>query len=357
MNEPCPYCPVCEVVHDWPDWARAKVAAWAKDCQRFKDFIVANATKVRAKFSEAKEPGDVLVELEIGRGVLADPQFDLEYEPGGGDRNRGPDFRVRAGVLPDFFLEVKRTREAAASRAINEFVGAVVAAARGVPSGLGISVSLLPEATPSDLAERLAGARAGAVALCLSAIADSDAALSPGESRDYPVAGFDGEVVLSLIRLPDKPPDTPTADLGGCWAVPYTQKESFKFSEQVASCLGQLVEGAANVLVVKIDSSTHGPVELPKAMRELVGRADAGHDDYFSKRKAVSAAYFRRRWPALSAVVVKSVWSCTITGVSAGCVWVNPDAAVALPREVLAHLEAASRAEFLWPVRRQSPSG
>jgi hypothetical protein len=87
MSEPCPYCPVCEVVRDWPDWARAKVTAWTKDRQRFRDFIIANAAKVRAKFSEAKEPGDqgdVLAELEVGRGVLADPQFGLEYEPGGG---------------------------------------------------------------------------------------------------------------------------------------------------------------------------------------------------------------------------------------------------------------------------------
>jgi hypothetical protein len=126
----------------------------------------------------------------------------------------------------------------------------------------------------------------------------------------------------------------------GFWELPDTQRESFKFSDLITGCLGQLRHGTANVLAVAVHSSTHDAYDLKDALNELRGAAAAGKNEYFRKKGFRGAMHFLEEVQKLSAVVVKSIWvPIPIGGREVrNFVWPNSHAAVQLEEGVIDYL-------------------
>jgi hypothetical protein len=121
------------------------------------------------------------------------------------------------------------------------------------------------------------------------------------------------------------------------WAIPYTQKESFKFSDHLTGCLGQLCADVGNVLVIKIDSTTHEPIELCGAIYQLLNGELP--ESYFRDKGFSGRSDFLGRWRLLSAAVVLTRWE-TVEGDRANVSWCNESAAYPLPDGILKHLKS-----------------
>ena len=324
-------------------WAAWTIRQWLSSSHGFRAFARDNAKKIYCKLctaTEAEDRGDVLAEVEFACCFLADPRFSLQYEPYGTADGRNPDFRVCATGLQDFHLEVKRIREPEAAQRIKEFIQTLVEGIKQVPSSLGFCIAIMDIDEPSKFASRLRDATPSVVALCIQAVQESENRIEPDEEMVFPILGFEKEIRLTVTELPGKSPASPTAYLGGCIQIPYTQKESFKFSENIVRCIGQLRPETANVLAVKIDSSTHDPRELRESINELWKKARNGHDSYFSDNKAKGAADFLDLARALSAVVVKSIWAPDRVEERHNFIWCNPDATIPLSSDILEHLRS-----------------
>jgi hypothetical protein len=335
--------PIDDIVQGWPGWAAWTVREWASKREGFRVFLRDNAAKIRRKFAAAKSPddkGDVLAELELASCVVADPRFNICYEPYDPADGRGPDFFVRAAGLQDFHLEVKRIRETEGTREIQRFKNAIIEAARAIPSSLGMSICIFSD-SPIDLGRRLRAATSAAVAQCQQAIHDFENSLPPEEERVVPIDGFEEEEVsIRIIKVRRKDSTLPTANFGGVSPVAYTQKESHKFGDHVLGCLGQLRPGTANVLAVKIDSTPHDPEDLIQALHQLAQQVVAGQDEFFRHKGFAGSEDFSNRLMVLSAVVVKSIWSSDGGLIPRNVVWRNPRAAVSLEDGVVEHLRS-----------------
>ena len=96
--------------------------------------------------------------------------------------------------------------------------------------------------------------------------------------------------------------------------------------------------GTANVLGVKIESSTHDPQDLFQALHDLGKQVGSGQDAFFSRKGFEGACGFYETLPVLSAVVIANIWSSADGSCIKNLVWVNPRAAVRLDAELVKHL-------------------
>lgn len=117
---------------------------------RVRDFVTANAAKIRRKVRDATGPDtllDVRAELAVPLRLLADRRFDVAWEPAGA-KTGGPDFELVWRVNTHAALEVTRRRDATDADAV---VAAAIAKRRqlraGVPNVLVVAVDVPP---PTD---------------------------------------------------------------------------------------------------------------------------------------------------------------------------------------------------------------
>ena len=91
--------------------------------------------------AELETARNVHAELEIAFRLLGVPTFDVdEYEPEAKKKKKGPDFHVVSAVFGDFYAEVKRIHEVAATLTFNRCVDRVYAEVRNLSSSLCVSL-------------------------------------------------------------------------------------------------------------------------------------------------------------------------------------------------------------------------
>lgn len=94
---------------------RTEFEAWVRASRRYKAFVLAHRTKIRAKLrqvSHADGLADVRAELETAYLLLSDERFTLEYEIYAAAKQGGPDFTVTYKTHTPFNVEVRRLRTA-----------------------------------------------------------------------------------------------------------------------------------------------------------------------------------------------------------------------------------------------------
>jgi hypothetical protein len=319
-----------------------RLRRWFKN-ENFKKFVQDNKEKIRRKLDNAKtaeDKADVLCELEIANSLLLVSLFALVYEPHGGSGRRRPDFLVSASGVQDFSVEVKRIRESAAAGSFSRFQRAIVEAVHEVPSTLGVSLDIIDLNATAELATRLCDVTHSVIDQCVEAIQALESRLMAEEFVAIPVRGFEEEVRFTVEKIAGKSPASPTAYLGGVSPVPYTQKESFKFTDLLCDCLGQLRPGLANVLAVRIHSCSHESQDFNEALHELGKRARAQDDEFFQKKGFLGAEDFLIQAKALSAVLIKSDWSPLSSDAEFNVVWRNRGAAILLKDQIVSLLKS-----------------
>jgi hypothetical protein len=86
---------------------------WVRGSRRFKAFVTANQSKIRAKLRNVRGSEgmqDLRAELETAALLLTEESFTLEYEKFAAMKRRGPDFTVTFKTHTLFNVEVRRLR-------------------------------------------------------------------------------------------------------------------------------------------------------------------------------------------------------------------------------------------------------
>jgi hypothetical protein len=93
----------------------AEMAGWLRESRRFRTFVEAYRSKIRAKLRHAPDEQrlhDVRAELAVAALLLRDARFGLAYETYAAHKQRGPDFSAAFRVHTRFNIEVRRIRRA-----------------------------------------------------------------------------------------------------------------------------------------------------------------------------------------------------------------------------------------------------
>jgi len=324
---------VQSIAPDGTDRLQAQLALWLGTQPRFTEFIETYADKIRRKFRLAQadeDARDVLAELETAHRFMAVPDYHVVYEPYG---DKGCDFRIDT-PSGNFNAETKRLREAAAMSIYYSCLDRIVTALRAIPSQLGISLECYSLDVGPEHAHELDQNIDNVIDECLAVLHRCKNNLTPGESQKFSVTGFP-ELQLQVTHVPDKSPDSPTANFGGVYPILYTQKEPFKFTDLLLGHLHQFTSDLPNVLIIRSHSTTHHAEELPMAACEIHQHVTDGNENFFQRKNFTGIPDFQDKCTLLSAAVV-------ITGTikasdlrPRNLVWLNPDAANRLDASIL----------------------
>lgn len=145
---------------------RAELGGWLRDSRRFRAFVTAQRSKIRAKLRSARDaPGleDVRAELQTACLLLGDERFTLAYETYTAARRRGPDFTVTFKTHTPFNVEVRRLRnmEPAGEPLADKLQAVLCDKVQQMPPGI-VNLLWLANARPlaaADVAEAAASLR------------------------------------------------------------------------------------------------------------------------------------------------------------------------------------------------------
>lgn len=330
-----------DLAPDGPEPAWLEIHHWLSTVPRFCKFAETNRSKIKSKFEKAGEDEkvrDVLAEIEIACRFLAGPEFEVDYEPYGDGEGRSPDFRIRSQRYGEFIVEAKRIRKAAHVTLYDKCLYRIISELRKVPSSLGVAFTGCSSNLPRDYVSRLDSSIDSVISQCLEALRSAIGKLTSGDSTTIAIKGFE-ELQFRITHVPEKSPDSPTANFGGKFSTLYTQHESFKFTDLVLNSLGQLRPDLPNVLTILSHSTTHEPEELSKvAIPNIERSAKEGDDLFFQKKGFKDVADYKQQVQHLSAVVVFPYWIKAGDDSPRNLVWCNPAATRSLHEAVVEYL-------------------
>lgn len=324
--------------HDWP---ASLVLNWIANRPDFGLFVSEHKATIEKKLRNAmstEDRLDVLAELEFAYRGIGQPGWRFKYEPYGTGKARSPDYQVSIGYSYTFNMEVKRVREGIQTLALHNFIGDVLTALSEVPTGCGAIINILDMDDVEGFIQRLVAAKPRVIESCVKAALEQTPRLADNDSVDVPLLGFDSdELRIQLVRMGHRPADYPTRYLAGGLSIPYTQRESFIFTDIICGALGQLRDGVPNVLAVRVQSCTHESIEFDYAISAIESRARAGEHEFFQKKGIADASQYLNLRRRLSAAVVVADWTST-PGYVNNHVWINTDAAIPLADQIIESL-------------------
>lgn len=313
--------------------------------ERFEAFADLYKEKIRKKARTGKTDDDLKdlqFELEAPYLLLLDPRFTVEYEKYGS----GPDFSVSFERRSNFNLEVKRIREAGGGARFDKCMDEIIRRIEMIPSKLAFWLDAPELESNLNLVDRLEVSKEAIISFIDAMVRSEEDKLVPNSHREYPVPGFEGELVLDLTKPANKR-DPGTSYHGGTRPVFYTQNEHRKFGDLILGSLRQITPGMINVLFIGSDSSTHedwNMFESIKAISRLVRR---GGDEFFSQKGFVGKQDFLLCSKGLSGIVFRTIWiPATAPGRDRNSLWLNPGAEHPIPEEICEYLR-----RMKWPNR------
>ncbi|MCY2976978.1 MAG: hypothetical protein NTW52_20175 [Planctomycetota bacterium] len=161
-----------------------------------------------------------------------------------------------------------------------------------------------------------------------------------GKKIDF-LAEFEhvGDVGVEVKRIREIPEPTTYNEEDQIHEINYSQKESFKFTDNIMAAMQQLMPDLPNVIYVKIDSTVHEFYDAGLALNTMIKRVRGKDVDFLRKYKFESTEQFMEHYRRMNLFVVRSKWGPSIS--SAGInfnsnrIWKNEDAAIALPESVV----------------------
>jgi hypothetical protein len=161
-----------------------------------------------------------------------------------------------------------------------------------------------------------------------------------GKKIDF-LAEFEhvGNVGIEVKRIREIPKPTTFNEEDQVHEINYSQKESFKFTENIMAALHQLMPNIPNVIYVKIDSTVHEFYDAGVALKAIVERVRDKDIDFLRKYRFDSPAQFMDHYQRMNVLVVRSKWGSSIsstgTNFNSNRIWRNEEAAIALRENVV----------------------
>ena len=292
------------------DFYTRRFAAWCDAHASFEKFVDHNVDKIAKKVREAahdqEKEGDLLAEVELAKLLLHNGQPHIKYEPfGTADPN--PDFRVTLRE-ESCCVEVKRIRPSEANTQQSTFLTELVEFLCAIPSNLAFSIDNSQIDKDSTYASRLSKNKVQIFDICRAALINHIGVLESEETSTFVVPNASG-LEITFYTCDGKDPALPTSYFGGVEPVIFRNEkqppEWFKFTDELCAKLPQLRQDSANVLALRITSSTHRPSGLFEAVRAIDRFVRDGDDGFFQQKKQfASLDDFRHQFTKLSAVCV-----------------------------------------------------
>lgn len=296
-----------DVIQFTSEFNRPCFAHWRNTHVSFADFVGQNidkiARKVRRAAGDEHDEGDVLAELEVAKFLLVKGHAVIEYEPfGTGDAN--PDLRVSQRA-ESCCIEVKRIRRSDANTRQSKFLTELVECLSAVPSNLGFSIDNYQLDADSKYVSHFSKNKERIFDDCRAAVFEYSGRDKLGCPSTFIVPNAGG-LEITFYRCDDKDPSRPASYFGGVEPVIFkdAQDEWKKYSDKLCECLRQFRPNTANVLALRITSSTHRPSGLFEAVRSIDRLVREGDQGFFQRKGFESIDDFRHQFAKLSAVCV-----------------------------------------------------
>lgn len=289
------------------EFNRRCFANWRNTHYSFADFVGQNTDKIASKVRRAAghehDEGDVLAELEVAKFLLVNGQAVIECEPfGTSDAN--PDLNVSLAE-DSCCVEIKRIRRFDANTQQSAFLTELVECLSAVPSNLGFSIDNYQLGVHSEYASHLSKNKERILDDCRAALIEYSGRTKPGYPSTFVVPNAGG-LEITFYRCDDEDASLTTSYFGGVEPVIFKdqQDEWKKYSDKLCECLRQLRPKTANVLALRITSSTHRPSGLYEAVRSIDRLVREGDEVFFQRKGFESINDFRHEFSKLSAVCV-----------------------------------------------------
>jgi len=318
----------------------ATLESWLKGSERFKNFAECYKDKIRKKISTAKsneDLEDIIFELEIPYLLLLDGRFKVEYEKDGTRKVRAPDFSVSFEQDMEFNLEAKRIRESQLGDRFNRLIEQIVNRTKCIPSSLGFFLDMTSCDANPEFVDRFESAKEEVVQYIENSIRNEDSKLSYSTACEYPIPGFECDVILVLTKLSGKIRTDRTSYFGAVEPILYTQKEPYKFGDTIFDKLGQMIPGMINILVCTSKSSIHEPEDLFEAIASINQLIRKKDEEFFVQKGFGGIQDFLSQTKNLSGVLYKSTWSDQ-SGIR-NLLWHNHQANLQIPEVISEYLQ------------------
>jgi hypothetical protein len=315
----------------------AVLVAWFARSERFEAFAVRNKDKIRKKARTAKTDDDlkdIKFELQAPFLLLSDSRFTVEYEKYGA----GPDFTATFEGLLNFNVEVKRIRESKDGALFEKCVDDITRRIEAIPSKLAFWLDAPELESNLDLSGRLQRSKEEIVSFIANRIHSEEEQITPDSPREYPIPGFEGELVLELTKPVNKR-DSGTSYHGGTRPIFYTQTEYRKFGDVILDSLRQLMPDMINVLFIGSNSSTHEDRDILMALDAINKNLRWREENFFTRRGFTDKQDFLRQSRKISGILFRSIWvSSTDQDRDRNFLWLNPGANYSIPEEICKYL-------------------
>jgi len=323
--------------------------SWVTTCDRFEQFTNYYRDKIRSKIRNVKSDeklGDIMFELEIPYFMLLDDRFEVEYEKYG-TNTRAPDFFISFKQAVGFNLEVKRIRESRLGFHFEKLIQDIASQIQNIPSSFGFSIVVDTLDPDFDIVSKIESSKETVIKYIENTIQNEEGRLPLGEACEYPIPGFEGELILMLSKPLCKANPDETSYNGRFRPAFYTQKEYRKFGDAILEKIGQMIPNMINVLVISSDSTNHENDDLIKSIysiNKLLNQGDEnlsirkgfrGKQDFLNQSKRLSGILFRTNWLGLNAVKERNL------------LWCNEQADQQIPEQIKEYLRRMNK-RALW---------
>ncbi len=313
------------------------LTAWFATSARFEAFADLYKEKIRKKARTAKTDDDLedlQFELQAPYLLLLDSRFRIEYEKYGA----GPDFTATFEGRLNFNVEVKRIRESKEGALFDKFMDDITRRIEAIPSKLAFWLDAPELESNLDLSGRLQRSKEGIVSFIADRIRADEEQITPDSPREYPIPGFEGELVLELTKPVNKR-DSGTPYHGGTRPIFYTQNEHRKFGDIILESLRQLKPEMINVLFIGSNSSTHENRDILMAVKSINRNLRWRELNFFSRRGFTDRQDFLQQTTKLSGVLFRSIWvSSSAQDKDRNFLWLNAGAKHPIPEEICEYL-------------------
>ncbi len=262
------------------------VENWLISSNRFYNFVLYNKDKIRKKIkncnNKKNEMSDLIFEMEVAYLLLRNELFTVTYEKEFKKYNKKPDFLVQYKNETEFIIEVKRIIGAQHDDLVKEFDEKIKNQISHLKSSLAFSFWIDCTVKNDSIFTKLHNEIPNIVKFIKKKVDNFDQKLSSDDIKEFVVPGFDNNFFME-VTSPTRKANNSFICYYGLTSRPvfYSQKEYYKFTDDIFDKIRQLIPNKTNLLIITSASETHEDFDLSKTIHCIFTNIIRNNKDFF----------------------------------------------------------------------------